>query len=113
MRTLEISLAAADIVIGTAILAEDDSWMGVASGIFHPNDLYRPEEHASFLDDRVLFDLPERTQLTARDGAGSRIECAGVVLTDYKDALGPEGLKVDILGMAQYERYFGSGIGTP
>ncbi|MEP7004629.1 MAG: hypothetical protein ABI810_01510 [Sphingomonas bacterium] len=107
MQTLEVSLTAADVVIGTAVLAEDDPSMGVASGIFHPNDFYRPEEHASFLDDRVLFDLPGRTLLTAHNAGGSRIECASVVLTDYSDALGPEELKVEILGMAQYESYFG------
>jgi hypothetical protein len=106
MQCVVVDILAGEMTIGTAELLPADPSMGVAGGIFRPNATYRPELHAQESEAFGPFASP--AVLSARDGDGSILSCAGVNLVDFSPTLGDEGRELHVLGMDDYEAYFGT-----
>jgi hypothetical protein len=107
MTTLLAEIMADNIVIGLALLEVADRSMGVAGGTFRPNCNYDPARHAYQLDEVSLIDSPSRIPVVARDPNGALIECSGVGIVDCASDLGDDGREVEVLGIVEFQRYFG------
>ncbi len=105
MRCLFVEIVAGDVLIGTADLSPSDPSMGVAFATFQPSSAYAVDMHARATERRELAEPP--TQLSARTKDGLKLVCAGVDLVDFAETLGPDGREVHVLGLEDFQLYFG------
>ena len=101
---------AQDRLIGWTRLESGDAPMGVAFGQFHPAPAY-DEMRSTFVAPTKpeTKPAPAWSELTLRLPDGHVIESVGgVVIEDYSEDLGNEGLQVTILGISypEYEALF-------
>lgn len=104
MNVLVVEVVANGVVIGIADLKSCDPGMGVASGVFHPNEAYSLMVHARVSED-IELDVPP-ADLTARQLSGAVISCAGCDLIDFYQTVGDEGREFTVLGMDDFEAFF-------
>ncbi|RYE59439.1 MAG: hypothetical protein EOP20_04830 [Hyphomicrobiales bacterium] len=105
MKSLPVQIIANGVVIGTAQLSAADPSMAVASAIFEPRAAYRLDLHSRASEQRDLATTP--AELSARTEDGKVIACAGIDLIDFAETVGDDGREVWVLGIEQFETYFG------
>jgi hypothetical protein len=91
-------------LIGHSKLESGDAPMGVASGLFIPNDAYLNVKSEII----GTSGNQDHLELTASTEEGFPIHCVGVVITDLTEDLGSEGLYIEVLGIPypDYEEIF-------
>jgi hypothetical protein len=101
---MNVEIYAGDQLVGVANLIGFDPPMGVALGPFTPAAGYKQSIHAFVIDgeDNTLF---LEDSLSARGPSGP-IECVGVAIADFQDALGE--MEVHLLGITEFDSLFGS-----
>jgi hypothetical protein len=94
-------------VIGRSELDRLDPPMGVATGFLEPTDHYDPMRHAGDIEGLDNQHAAE-SMFSVRGSDGKVVECSGVWIRDYREALGE--IEVDVIGIPyqEYEAHFGT-----
>lgn len=74
--------------------------MGVAGGIFVPNENYVAERHATMLDGVELLESDRQSSLKVVSANGQMLQCEAIALIDYADYAGDQyGRELTIFGV--------------
>jgi hypothetical protein len=97
-------------LIGHSDLEHGDPPMGVAAGRFMPLPAYEQIRGAVPMDlAESVLPSQDHLNLAVREAGGKElVSSGGVQITDYSEAVGPEGFQVEILGIGYplYEELF-------
>jgi len=98
-------------IIGHCTLTPEDPPMGVAGGRLEPSQEYVPETHAGQIGE-ARNERGAKASLSARSSDLGKIDCAGVFIEDFSEALGE--IHVAVLGIPypDYENFFGNHPGS-
>ncbi|WP_404710865.1 hypothetical protein [Sphingomonas sp. MMS24-J13] len=83
-------------VIGAVAFTGWDAGMAIAFGIFRPNEVYIPNDHATVLDGR---ELPNTNKLRLSWADGRPLVCDAVGLLDYAASAGNDGREITAFGV--------------
>lgn len=97
MASRDFTVSAGETVIGTVSLEDWDRGMGVAGGVFLPNENYLPKLHASELNG-ATFERPA-SALTIVDAFGVKPVSEAIHLIDWGAEAGPEGRELNVFGI--------------
>ena len=97
-KTVDYTVCAGCTVIGKVCLADWDRGMGVAGGIFVPNENYVPQLHASEVDGAAQVQS-EAMALTIVDAFGGQPFLEDIYLMDWASEAGPDGRELTVFGI--------------
>ena len=104
---MRVEILHGDAVIGRSELDRLDPPMGVATGFFEPTDHFDPRRHAGDIEGRDNQHAVE-SGFSVRGPDGKNVECSGVWIRDFRDAL--DEIEVDVIGIPypEYAARFGT-----
>lgn len=87
---------AGPIVIGAVVFTGWDAGMAVAFGIFRPNEVYTPSDHATVLDG---CELQNAGEIRVSWADGKPLTCEAIGLLDYAANAGDDGREITAFGV--------------
>ena len=99
MASRDFTVHAGGALIGKVSLEDWDRGMGVAGGIFYPNDKYSPSLHAEEIDGVALDESARRPSLSIVDADGIEPTYEQVHVADWSATIGDDGRELTVFGI--------------